>query len=263
MRPVPDLARVAALIADPSRAVMLDTLMDGIPRPVRELARDAKIALSTASEHVATLERGGLVATARVGRERRVWLRDATVARTLEQFANLAGGPSGVDTTAMARLRSARTCYDHLAGRLGVGLADALVERGALLRGDEAFAVAPAGRAWFDSIGIDLDVLAARSRSFSRACLDWTERRPHVAGSLGAALARRAFELGWVVRLPGSRALLLTPDGQAFLEEAFGPGAGWPSPDRSRRHATATISAVPGFYGAGDRSTRSQGSAPG
>jgi DNA-binding transcriptional ArsR family regulator len=242
-----DLARVAGLIADPSRAVMLELLMDGSDRSIGELARAAGVALSTTSEHVASLERGGLIETERAGRHRLVRLRDASVASVLESLANLAGRPSDTEaTTAMARLRSARTCYDHLAGRLGVGLAEALVDRGALVRDEDAFQIAPPGWAWFISIGIDVDHVTAGRRSVARACLDWTERRPHLAGSLGAALARRALELGWVVRLSGTRALLVTPEGRGFLEGAFGQAPGWARPgyrvvrptEARPRHAT-------------------------
>jgi hypothetical protein len=160
----------------------------------------------------------------------------------------------------MARLRSARTCYDHLAGRLGVGLADALVDRGRLVRGEEAFQVTAAGTAWFTSIGIEPDLPTAGRRSVARACLDWTERRPHLAGSLGAALARRALELGWVVRLSGSRALLVTPEGRSFLDGAFGQGAGWAPPahvawpvETGARRATIRVGT--GFRASGAQSS--------
>ncbi len=229
------------MIADPSRAAILDCLMDGGARSVGELAREARISRSTTSEHVSLLEQAELVTAERAGRHRLVRLRDATVARTLEQLANLAGMSfSAANSTAIARLRSARTCYDHLAGRLGVGLADALVERGMLVRGEEAFAVARRGGAWFAAIGIDIDELTAGRRDLARACPDWTERRPHLAGGLGSSLARRAFELGWVVRLAGTRAVLVTPEGRAFLEGAFGLRGAWARPGHPPPRAMAS-----------------------
>jgi DNA-binding transcriptional ArsR family regulator len=225
MRRPSELARLAGLIADPSRAVMLDALMDGTSRSIGELARDAHVSLSTASEHVAALAAGGLVVAEPDGRRRLVRLRDAQVAQALESLANLPSASQSSGTP--GGLRAARTCYDHLAGRLGVGLADALVERGHLLRVEDGFAVTDGGGDWFGSIGIDVGAVAAGRRAFARACLDWTERRPHLAGALGAALARQAFERGWIVRSIGSRGVLLTPRGRATLVEVLGPGIAW------------------------------------
>jgi hypothetical protein len=118
-------------------------------------------------------------------------------------------------------IRRARTCYDHLAGRLGVSLADALEEEQLLGPLDQGWTVTPAGERRLASLGVDLGALRERRRTLIRPCLDWTERRPHVAGALGAALAERFLELGWVRRLPGSRALGITPDGRRELLAQF------------------------------------------
>ena len=213
------LVRVAALIADPSRATMLDALFDGSAHSVGELAHVAHVSMSTASEHVGRLVDGGLVTMVRIGRRHVVGLRSADVAQAIEHLAAATSDSAEIGTTtAMARLRAARTCYDHLAGRLGVSIADALVHSGELVRHEAAFEVTGAGRSWFVSVGIDVDRLQVGRRVLARSCVDWTERRPHIAGSLGAALARRAFELGWVVRISGTRALLVTPEGRDVLE---------------------------------------------
>jgi DNA-binding transcriptional ArsR family regulator len=222
-----DLARVASLIADPSRAAMLDALLDGTSHTVGELARAAQVSMSTASEHVRRLVDGGLVTMIQDGRRHIVRLRSDSVGRALEQLAALTTDSAAPPaTTIMARLQTARTCYDHLAGRLGVSVAEVLVERGALVRHEDAFEVTQPGRVWLASIGIDVDALRAGQRVLARSCNDWTERRPHIAGRLGAALARRALELGWVVRITGTRALLVTPAGRAFLDGELGISVG-------------------------------------
>ena len=220
-----DLAAVAALIADPSRAAMLDALIGGEPMTAGSLARIAGVAPSTASGHLARLERGGLVVSERRGRARQVRLAGPGVARALEALAAVAPlkRPSGLKAWQHGEaLRAARSCYDHLAGVAGVALADALVARGVLLEADGAFAITPAGDRALADFGVDVEGVRAARRATARACLDWSERRPHVAGALGAALLDQLLRRRWLRRRPDGRALTLTPAGRAGFASAFG-----------------------------------------
>jgi DNA-binding transcriptional ArsR family regulator len=222
------LARLAALLADETRSACLLALLDGRAWTAGELARHAGVAPSTLSEHLGRLVGGGLLAEERQGRHRYVRLADARVAQLVEDLAAQAG-PGGGETrprslreagagSAMAR---GRTCYDHLAGRLGIAVTDALTERG-LLRQDTGFALTDAGVGWFGSAGIALDRTSRRPRA--RACLDWTERRPHLAGVAGAALCRHALDAGWCVRIGSARAVQVTAAGERALSGLLGIG---------------------------------------
>jgi DNA-binding transcriptional ArsR family regulator len=212
-----DTAAVAGLFAHRSRAAMIDVLLDGREHAAGALAGAAGIAASTAAGHLSRLEQGGVVAVRRAGRERLVRLAGPTVAAAYEALAQLSeesetNGLRG--WTRRAQLRTARTCYDHLAGRLGVAIADASLAAGAV---EPDFSLGPAARAWFGAIGVELDSLAAGRRPLVRVCTDWTERREHLAGALGAAICTAVLGAGWVVRLPSSRALRLTSHGEAEL----------------------------------------------
>ncbi|MBN0047187.1 winged helix-turn-helix transcriptional regulator [Streptomyces actuosus] len=223
----PGLARLAGLIADETRAACLLALLDGRAWTAGELARHAGVAASTLSEHLGKLVAGGLLAEERQGRHRYVRLADARVAQLLEDLA------AQVDPRAVRRPRSlreatagsamarGRTCYDHLAGRLGIAVTDALTARG-LLRQDTGFALTEAGLEWFDATGITLP--RADRRPLARGCLDWTERRPHLAGAAGAALCRHVFDAGWCVRIGSERAVRVTPSGERALAELLGIG---------------------------------------
>jgi DNA-binding transcriptional ArsR family regulator len=200
----PDLASVAALIGDPSRATMLMTLADGRALPAGELAAAAGLSLSGASAHLARLSQGGLIAVEREGRHRYYRLAGSQVAAALEALAPLAITPGWprARLPATEALRRGRTCYDHLAGELGVALADGLVGHGLLTSGEgKRLEVTAAGKRWFaDVLGIETARLRSGRHGIARRCLDWTERRHHVAGPLGAALLRRCRELGWAPR---------------------------------------------------------------
>jgi DNA-binding transcriptional ArsR family regulator len=221
-----DLAAVAALIADPSRAAMLDALLSGGRHSARELAVAAAVAPSTASEHLDRLERGGLVLSERVGRRREVRLAGPEVGRALEALAAIA--PPKPPTTLRqwqhgAALRTARSCYDHLAGRTGVALADALVARRIVTPGDGAFAITPRGADRLADLGLDVEAILGARRATARACVDWSERRPHVGGALGAALLDELLRRRWLTRpVAKGRVLRVTPSGRAGLAEALG-----------------------------------------
>lgn len=228
----PHVARIAALIGDPARANILKALMDGRARTAKELAQIAGVSPQTTSGHLAKLSEGGLLGLAKQGRHRYYHLANAQVATAIESLMALAGErvlPKHHHHTRVAgALRAARTCYDHIAGRLGVCLFDQLVARGCILPasedgGGEAedFVVTTSGRQLFAALQIDVDSLANGKRRFARACLDWSERSPHLAGALGAALAERCFELGWLERRRDSRAVTLTRAGQAGLVRHF------------------------------------------
>ncbi|MGV7032080.1 ArsR/SmtB family transcription factor [Methylobacterium symbioticum] len=219
------LAATAALVGDPARAAMLGALLDGLALTATELAITAGITAQTASGHLGRLVEGRLLGVARQGRHRYFRLASPEVARMLESILVAGAEPWPEPSRATPRispaLREARTCYDHLAGRLGVGLADALVARGLIVLGEEAGEATEAGRAWLAAFG--LPVAPARTRRlFCRPCLDWSERRPHLAGTLGAALCRRCEDLGWIARVRGSRAVSVTPAGRRGFAEAFG-----------------------------------------
>ena len=219
------LAALASLVADETRAACLLALLDGRAWTAGELARHAGVAPSTLSEHLGKLVAGGLLAQERQGRHRYVRLADARVAQLVEDLAAQVT-PAGTarprtlrESSAGSAMARGRTCYDHLAGRLGIAITDALTERG-LLRQDTGFALTDAGLRWYGTAGIPLDRSARRP--LARACLDWTERRPHLAGSAGAALCRHALDAGWCVRIGSERAVRVTPPGVRALNELLG-----------------------------------------
>lgn len=224
------LARLAGLVADETRAACLLALLDGRAWTAGELARHAGVAASTLSEHLGKLVAGGLLAEERQGRHRYVRLADARVAQLVEDLAaQVVPGGDAVrprnlrESNAGSAMARGRTCYDHLAGRLGIAVTDALTSR-ELLRQDTGFALTDAGLGWFEAAGIRLD--RTSRRPLARACLDWTERRPHLAGVAGAALCRHAFDAGWCVRIGSERAVRVTAAGERALSSLLGISAG-------------------------------------
>ncbi|GII96445.1 ArsR/SmtB family transcription factor [Sinosporangium siamense] len=215
----PDLAAVARLLADGTRAGFCLALLDGRAWTVTELARHRGVAVSTATEHLNALVRGGLLAEERQGRHRYVRLADSRVAELIENLAAMAPGrstpPRSLSATGRRQaLAHARTCYDHLAGTVGVAIAEAMTARG-LLDWESGLRLTGDGNAWLGELGIA--VPADTRRSAVRPCLDWTERRPHLAGAVGAALCRHAFTSGWITRIGATRAVTVTAAGrQAF-----------------------------------------------
>ncbi|MGH7122894.1 MAG: ArsR/SmtB family transcription factor [Stellaceae bacterium] len=225
-----DIARVGALMGDPSRASMLMALMSGEALTATELAFRAGIALPTASGHLAQLVDGGLLGVAKQGRHRYYRLAGPAVAHAVETMSELAIEVFPSPRRVMpedAPLRRARTCYDHLAGRLGVALADGLVRRHVLRRTDGELALVRrgSGEALLNDWGIDIRGLEDLRRPMVRTCIDWTERRPHLAGALGAAIVDRFLETGWIRRRRDDRAVSVTPLGQRRLREELGVAA--------------------------------------
>lgn len=223
------MAEIGLLIGEPARAAMLDALMDGRALTAGELAGVAGITPQTASGHLARLAEANLLAVERQGRHRYHRLASAEVADLIESVARIAAvtlpAPVRKPVTGPrdAQMRRARTCYDHLAGGLGVAVSDALVARGVVAFDDGAGIVLPDGIEWLATIGIVVDAPARRtSRPLCRPCLDWSERRPHVAGRLGAAVCSHFLDRHWVTRAAGSRALRITPKGHMALREHFG-----------------------------------------
>lgn len=226
------IAEIASLIGDPARAAMLAALMDGRALTATELASTAGITPQTASSHLSRLTSAGLLSMEKQGRHRYHRLASQSVARMVKGIMQVATGiarPSRPVSVGPrnASLRAARTCYDHLAGRLGVGIADALTERGHLEFSEDGGLVTPTGITLFRSLGIDpdqtqTDKVKNRQRILCRPCLDWSERRPHLAGYLGAALCTHCLDHGWIRRYAGTRAVEITPQGRRMFHEIFG-----------------------------------------
>ncbi|MFF4397858.1 ArsR/SmtB family transcription factor [Streptomyces sp. NPDC001480] len=224
----PGLAALAGLIADETRAACLLALLDGRAWTAGELARHAGVAASTLSEHLSKLVAGGLLAEERQGRHRYVRLAGTRVAQLVEDLAAqvtpAARRPHTLrEAGAGSAMARGRTCYDHLAGRLGIAVTDALTARG-LLQQETGFALTDASLEWFGSVGIGLE--RGGRRPLARACLDWTERRPHLAGVAGAALCRHTLDAGWCVRIGSERAVKVTPSGERALSELLGIAEG-------------------------------------
>ena len=222
-----DFAPAAALIADPTRAAILRALLLGRPLAAGELARVAGVGAATASHHLAKLLDGGMVAVAQQGRHRYYQLAGYEVAAALEAIGLISPvvPARSLRQSGEARaLAEARTCYDHLAGRAGVELFDALLRQD-LLSGDESashFEVTAAGQKELRSFGIDIDEVRRGGRRFAGACMDWTQRRSHLNGALAAAITGRLFALGWIERGTRRRSVVITETGLRGLTETFG-----------------------------------------
>jgi DNA-binding transcriptional ArsR family regulator len=221
---LPDITMVGAAIGDPARAAMLLALLGGESMTAGELARLAGKSPSGASAHLRVLSAAGVVVVEARGRSRLFRLAGPEVAEALEALTRIApsvGVKSLRQAEATKALKRARTCYDHLAGELGTALTDALVTRRLLRRNGDVFEVTEGGARWLAGLDIDVAALGRGRRSLARACLDWTERRPHLAGALGAEFAQVFFSRGWVRRLPGGRAIAVTSTGHAWLRREF------------------------------------------
>ncbi|HRD26892.1 MAG TPA: helix-turn-helix domain-containing protein [Caulobacter sp.] len=222
MKVGPDIALVAALLGDPARANMLTALLAGQALTAGELAREAGVTPQTASAHLSRLEKGGLIVGRKQGRHSYFALSGDDVAGVLEGLMSLAARTGHARTRPGPRepaLRRARVCYDHLAGELGVAMLDSLVASGRL---DADLQPTVYGEAFFAALGVDLAALKAGRRPLCRACLDWSVRRSHLAGSLGAAVLNRLYALGWAKRLEGERVVAFTEAGERKFAEVFG-----------------------------------------
>ena len=221
------IAEIAALLGDPARANMLSALMDGGALSAGDLAFAAHVTAQTASAHLAKLVEAQLLACEKRGRHRYFRLASAEVARMLEEIMSVAVTRTPRYRPAWMRdeaLRSARTCYDHLAGRLGVALTESLVARQYVLLDEDGGAVTEKGAQFFAELGLELPGIGKRRR-FCRPCVDWSERRPHLGGAVGAALAQYCFSAGWIERIKDSRAVAITASGRAGFLAKFKGGS--------------------------------------
>jgi DNA-binding transcriptional ArsR family regulator len=221
----PDITIVASLVGDPARANMLTALMSGQALTATELAQEAGVTPQTASSHLAKLEAGGLIAPQKQGRHRYFRLKDPEVAAALESLAGLAdhAGHRRVRTGPKdPQMRQARVCYDHLAGDFGVRMFDYLTQRKLLDFADAELVLTSRGKQFCAEFGVDLDAVGGARRPICKACLDWSVRRNHLAGALGAALLDRIFAMKWARRERASRVVSFTPRGRDHFEALFG-----------------------------------------
>jgi DNA-binding transcriptional ArsR family regulator len=224
MSEVLDMAAVAALVGDPARANILCALLDGRALTAGELAYAAHITPQTASGHLGKLAKASLIVPAQQGRHRYFRLAGTHVAAMMESISAVAAiapprlRPIRIDGT----MRKARMCYDHIAGELGVALADSLQEHRHIELADDGGLVTESGEEFFRKLGIDLTKARGSRRAFCRPCVDWSERRAHLAGAVGAALATRLMDLRWIARKRDGRALTITPIGWGKIEHTFG-----------------------------------------
>lgn len=217
------VSAIAAAIGEPARARMLYSLVDGHARTSTELAALAGVTPSTASVHLQRLKARGLVKLLAQGKHRYYSLDGPQVASALEALCVLAGGsPQRFEPSTPHHLRAARTCYDHIAGALGVGLHDRFLERRWLVAAESGYSLTASGRRSFEDMGIDIESAEAMRRRFAFPCLDWSERRPHLGGALAAGVLTLARKRRWVVEDPDGRALSVTRTGERELQSRFG-----------------------------------------
>lgn len=224
MKTGPDIALIAALVGDPARANMLTALMSGKALSAGELAVEAGVTLQTASSHLGKLQDGGFLAMEKQGRHRYYRLTGQDIAHMLESMMGLAARVGHLRTRQGPKdsaLRHARVCYDHLAGERGVRLLDSMLQRRFMRTGEGGLALTPAGSEFVDGFGVDLAGLRCARRPLCRTCLDWSVRRPHLAGALGAAMLRRMTELGWAARDTNSRSIRFTAAGKRHFDQFF------------------------------------------
>src|ERR1700756_3540275 len=221
----PLIAEIAMLVGEPARATMLSALLDGRALTASELAFAARVTPQTASTHLAKLTEAGLLSPIRDGRHRYFRLASPKVVEMLDGIVAVAfeNRPRYRPLSRQAReLSAARICYDHLAGRLSVDLTEFFTTHEYMLVEDETTEITQEGTRFLTEFGVDLSTLSSSRRRFCRLCIDWTERRPHIAGAVGAALTKRCFNLGWTERMKHSRAVIVTELGKRGFLETFG-----------------------------------------
>jgi DNA-binding transcriptional ArsR family regulator len=229
MKDGPDFARIAALMGDPARANMLTALMSGKALTATELSQEAGVTVQTASSHLKQLTEGGLLDLRKQGRHRYFSLATDEVARVLETLMGLAAGAGHSRTRTgprNAELRKARVCYNHLAGHMGIQIYDGFVSRGFLRPAETGLDLTDAGVRFVTQFGIDVPSLRRTRSPMCRECLDWSERRSHLAGTLGRALLSRMEGLGWAKRVTDTRIVRFTSEGEAAFQSHFGAGQG-------------------------------------
>ncbi|MEM6661830.1 MAG: helix-turn-helix transcriptional regulator [Pseudomonadota bacterium] len=224
MKEGPNIAAVAALIGEPARANILSALMQGRALTATELSIEAGVTASTTSVHLGKLEAGGLVRGTKQGRHRYYALSGEETARALEALMGLAQATTGRRVRTGPKdpaLRRARVCYDHLAGEMGVALYDCLLARGIIMGDDDQICLTPGGPGLLRDFGLDVPDLLKSRRRLCRPCLDWSMRRTHLAGSLGAAIWDQIQAKGWAKREPDSRAVTFTKVGERAFTQFF------------------------------------------
>ena len=224
MKDGPDIARIAAMIGDPARANMLTALMSGKALTATELAREAGITAQTASSHIAKLNDAGLLQARKQGRHKYVSLAGENVAHLLENLMGIAAGAGHLRTRTGPKdeaMRKARVCYNHLAGDMGVLMYDGLVAKGYLTFDKDGIALSAAGEKFVTDFGIDLSTLKRKPAPLCRECLDWSNRRSHLSGSLGRALYTTIEQKGWAKRQDNSRLVQFTAQGETAFKEMF------------------------------------------
>jgi DNA-binding transcriptional ArsR family regulator len=224
MKEGPDIARLGSLLGDPARANMLNALMDGRALTVSELAASAGVGLPTASAHLSQLESGGLLTRLKQGRHRYYAIANSEIGALLEQFMSFADalGHKRLQTGPKdGKLRKARVCYNHLAGEMGVALFEGLLARRHLAFDSGSPVLTATGCSSIAEFGIELAELEKKARPLCRSCLDWSERRTHLAGSVGQALLERMLELGWARREKDSRVVQFSPSGEMKFNKLF------------------------------------------
>jgi DNA-binding transcriptional ArsR family regulator/predicted transcriptional regulator len=217
-----DISSLAALISEPARGRILTALLGGRALPATELAQRAGITCQTASSHLAKLAEGRLLLVMPQGRHRYYRLANARIAELLESMARFAPLKETRRPEPKSPIQIARTCYNHLAGSLAVRITDAIVDRGLLRAVGRDYQLTKKGAQWFSELGIDTGTLRKSGRVFARQCLDWSERRNHLAGALGSALAEHLFERGWIEHVRESRAVRITERGRRELKRRLG-----------------------------------------
>ena len=220
----PDIARIASLVGDPARANMLTALVGGTALTASELAMEAGVSLSTASSHLSKLRSGGLLSLSAQGRHRYYRLAGPQIAAMIETIMGVAAvyGPQRVRPGPRDKaMREARICYDHFAGDIAVAMLDGFLANGVLALKEDAITAGSKADAYFAARGIDMRALSGQRRPLCRSCLDWSARRSHLAGALGAAILGKALQEQWVRRQQHGRALVFTPPGKRAFEQAF------------------------------------------